>query len=270
VSSRHDQQQHVLHASFFWVRLCLGPFVRPHWPGQARCSCTVSYAQHEMAATLRQDSNAALSSASRESLFGCVTISVWCVCYVCVLCVCVLCAVCHQMQDMIKGAHGLTGWNLESHTRGMEALRCYTSTGDCRHAALVNFFQPGALNTQGPCDGGCDNCKRRCVAVRSVCEGAGSRVCLTMSIGIRQTFMTVQQHLEGLLTSKTWPCTAQGTCVCVCVRACVCACVCVRACARVDRRAVGVLPLLNDCLTWCHVCVCVSTAVLQAVCCSWC
>lgn len=65
---------------------------------------------------------------------------------------------------MIKGATGLTGWNLESHTRGMEALRSYTSTGDCRHAALVNFFQPGALNPQGPCDGGCDNCKRRCVA----------------------------------------------------------------------------------------------------------
>jgi hypothetical protein len=67
------------------------------------------------------------------------------------------------MQDMIKGAAGLTGWNLESHTRGMEALRCYTSTGDCRHAALVNFFQPGALSLQGPCEGGCDNCKRRCV-----------------------------------------------------------------------------------------------------------
>jgi hypothetical protein len=45
----------------------------------------------------------------------------------------------------------------------MEALRCYTSTGDCRHASLVNFFQPGALNTQGPCEGGCDNCKRRFV-----------------------------------------------------------------------------------------------------------
>lgn len=72
-------------------------------------------------------------------------------------------AVC-QMQDMIKGATALTGWNLESHTRGMEALRCYTSTGDCRHAALVNFFQPGALDTQGPCEGGCDNCTRRCAA----------------------------------------------------------------------------------------------------------
>lgn len=70
-------------------------------------------------------------------------------------------AVC-QMQDMIKGATALTGWNLESHTRGMEALRCYTSSGDCRHASLVNFFQPGALDTQGPCEGGCDNCTRRC------------------------------------------------------------------------------------------------------------
>jgi hypothetical protein len=67
-----------------------------------------------------------------------------------------------QMQDRIKGADSLTGWTLESHTRGMEALRCYTSTGDCRHACLVNFFQPEALNVNGPCTGGCDNCTRRC------------------------------------------------------------------------------------------------------------
>jgi hypothetical protein len=68
------------------------------------------------------------------------------------------------MQDRIKGADSLTGWTLESHTRGMEALRCYTSTGDCRHACLVNFFQPGALDVLGPCTGGCDNCTRRCAS----------------------------------------------------------------------------------------------------------
>lgn len=86
-----------------------------------------------------------------------------------------------QMQDMIKGATGLTGWNLESHTRGMEALRSYTSTGDCRHAALVNFFQPGALDPQGPCDGGCDNCKRRCEDGRQRCTANGRAGCIHAS-----------------------------------------------------------------------------------------
>jgi hypothetical protein len=70
-----------------------------------------------------------------------------------------------QTQNLITGAASLTGWNLESHQRGMEALRSYTSSGDCRHAALVNFFQPGALDPNGPCQGGCDNCDRRCVRV---------------------------------------------------------------------------------------------------------
>jgi hypothetical protein len=65
-----------------------------------------------------------------------------------------------QVQDMIKGASTLTGWSLESHRRGMEALRGYTSGGGCRHAALVNFFQPGSLHENGPCQGGCDNCSR--------------------------------------------------------------------------------------------------------------
>jgi hypothetical protein len=72
------------------------------------------------------------------------------------------------MQDMIKGAGTLTGWTLDSHTRGMEALRRYTSTGDCRHAALVNFFQPGTLDINGPCQGGCDNCMRRCAGMAGV------------------------------------------------------------------------------------------------------
>lgn len=66
-----------------------------------------------------------------------------------------------QMQDFIKDAGSLTGWNKESHERGMAALRAYTSAGDCRHAALVNFFQPGSMPAEGPCAGGCDNCDRR-------------------------------------------------------------------------------------------------------------
>lgn len=66
-----------------------------------------------------------------------------------------------QVQDLIKGASNLTGWNLDSHQRGMASLRAYTSSGDCRHAALVNFFQPGTLPPEGPCAGGCDNCNRR-------------------------------------------------------------------------------------------------------------
>lgn len=66
-----------------------------------------------------------------------------------------------QTMDLIKGSQGLSGWNLESHSRGMAALRTYTNSGDCRHALLVNFFQPGTLLNDGPCTGGCDNCKRR-------------------------------------------------------------------------------------------------------------
>ena len=87
--------------------------------------------------------------ASYNSSFIHTTRMVWPVCYT------------RQVQDRIKDAGSLSGWTLESHTRGMEALRGYTSSGDCRHAALINFFQPGALNPQGPCEGGCDNCKRR-------------------------------------------------------------------------------------------------------------
>lgn len=66
-------------------------------------------------------------------------------------------------MDLIRGAQGLSGWNLDSHSRGMAALRTYTNSGDCRHALLVNFFQPDTLPTNGPCTGGCDNCQRRCV-----------------------------------------------------------------------------------------------------------
>eukprot|EP00775_Hariotina_reticulata_P009775 gene9775-9932_t len=65
-----------------------------------------------------------------------------------------------NVQDLIKGASQLSGWNLDSHMRGMAALRAYTCSGECRHACLVNFFQPNALSAEGPCVAGCDNCTR--------------------------------------------------------------------------------------------------------------
>lgn len=107
------------------------------------------------------------------------------------------------MQDFIKGASGLTGWNLESHTRGMEALRCYTSTGDCRHAALVNFFQPSSLPAQGPCEGGCDNCTRRYVCV---CVYVCACVCVSMCLLAPSVVVVV----TTLLCCSTCACDREG------------------------------------------------------------
>jgi hypothetical protein len=37
-----------------------------------------------------------------------------------------------QTQDFIKGAGSLSGWSSDSHKRGMDSLRAYTSSGGCR------------------------------------------------------------------------------------------------------------------------------------------
>lgn len=46
-----------------------------------------------------------------------------------------------QVQDLIKGASQLSGWNLDSHTRGMAALRAYTSSGECRCSSCQHYSQ---------------------------------------------------------------------------------------------------------------------------------
>ncbi|WIA16435.1 hypothetical protein OEZ85_013122 [Tetradesmus obliquus] len=85
-------------------------------------------------------------------------------------------------QDFIKGAGSLSGWSSDSHKRGMDSLRAYTSSGGCRHAALVNYFQPGTLPQEGPCTGGCDNCKRRADAAAAA-AASGTQLAPGMSAG---------------------------------------------------------------------------------------
>ncbi|KAI8474666.1 MAG: hypothetical protein J3K34DRAFT_517981 [Monoraphidium minutum] len=77
-------------------------------------------------------------------------------------------------QDFIKGSDGglSNAATREAHERGMGTLQAYCSGAGCRHAALVNYFQPGSLPEDGPCEGGCDACDR---AARGGAGGAAER-----------------------------------------------------------------------------------------------
>lgn len=56
-----------------------------------------------------------------------------------------------QKQDFIRGQDGLrTAATREAHQRGQAALQAYCAGAGCRHAALVNYFQPGASGAQAP------------------------------------------------------------------------------------------------------------------------
>lgn len=50
-----------------------------------------------------------------------------------------------QKQDFIRGSDGglKSEATREAHQRGLAALQGYCSGACCRHAALVNYFQPG-------------------------------------------------------------------------------------------------------------------------------
>lgn len=61
----------------------------------------------------------------------------------------------------IKNPAALSAQGRQNFEAGMAAVRSYTCKMSCRHAQLVNFFQPAALPDLGPCAGGCDNCDRR-------------------------------------------------------------------------------------------------------------
>jgi hypothetical protein len=50
-----------------------------------------------------------------------------------------------QKQDFIRGQDGglRSEATREAHERGLATLQAYCSGAACRHAALVNYFQPG-------------------------------------------------------------------------------------------------------------------------------
>jgi hypothetical protein len=57
-----------------------------------------------------------------------------------------------QKQDFIRGQDGglRSGATREAHERGLATLQAYCSGAGCRHAALVNYFQPGARSPPPP------------------------------------------------------------------------------------------------------------------------
>jgi superfamily II DNA helicase RecQ len=88
----------------------------------------------------------------------------------------------------------------DAHTRSMAQLRAYVSGGMCRHAALVNHFQPGALPSEGPCQGGCDNCARRAAAAASGTGGGETDVTVPARLLIAAAQGLRVRHLSSTAT----------------------------------------------------------------------
>lgn len=61
----------------------------------------------------------------------------------------------------IKDPLKMTMAAADTYNSGIASMLNYATTGGCRHAAMVNHFDPGTFKpsgTEGKCTGGCDNC----------------------------------------------------------------------------------------------------------------
>ncbi|KAK9817749.1 hypothetical protein WJX72_001612 [[Myrmecia] bisecta] len=63
--------------------------------------------------------------------------------------------------EMFKAPGTLSSQGAASYQQGFEKMTAFCYSTACRHAFLVDYFQPGILATSEPCKGGCDNCERR-------------------------------------------------------------------------------------------------------------
>ncbi|MEW5308662.1 MAG: hypothetical protein WDW38_000601 [Sanguina aurantia] len=66
-------------------------------------------------------------------------------------------------QDTIKEPMTMTDVGRNSYLAGITTIQAYCTSTHCRHAVMVNHFEPAAMPPvpEGGCEGGCDNCERR-------------------------------------------------------------------------------------------------------------
>ncbi|MEW5298653.1 MAG: hypothetical protein WDW36_001748 [Sanguina aurantia] len=65
--------------------------------------------------------------------------------------------------DAIETPGSLTAMGRQRYQMGISTVKAYCTSTNCRHAQLVNHFEPGAMShtPESGCTGGCDNCGRR-------------------------------------------------------------------------------------------------------------
>lgn len=71
----------------------------------------------------------------------------------------------------------IMSWWFGSH-KSCDLLQAYCTSTHCRHAVMVNHFEPAAMPPvpEGGCEGGCDNCERRETAGSWVTKDFGKQV----------------------------------------------------------------------------------------------
>ncbi|GAX75931.1 hypothetical protein CEUSTIGMA_g3374.t1 [Chlamydomonas eustigma] len=102
--------------------------------------------------------------------------------------------------DFIKDAGALSATGRQAYEAGVTIMQGYCSTSSCRHALLVNYFNPGAFPLTGPCKGGCDNCERRSrggVVKQDVTVEAGMLLAMIQVVGLRYGIGKVVDALHG-------------------------------------------------------------------------
>jgi ATP-dependent DNA helicase RecQ len=89
----------------------------------------------------------------------------------------------------IKGAGGMDGRAAEAFNGGLASMLGYCTSAGCRHAGMVNHFDPGtfvARGAGGACAGGCDNCAARAAGTtleRDVGREVGQLLAVLAALG---------------------------------------------------------------------------------------